>query len=132
MLVSTFRLVSQYVPRCNISRFILTIFPTDFVADSDAIYDRFEKAGHTKEVREMAVSLLDHMPEEPSARKNRPMKLEYDSVALPSRVCEVKYVSEADYDSVLDFMRGLKDSKIPANLRALVRKTASDWLWYVF
>jgi hypothetical protein len=67
----------------------------------------------------------------PSEKKNRGTKLESDSFLSPSPSREIAYVSESDYDSVLDFMRGLKGASIPSDLRASVRKVASEWLRYV-
>lgn len=79
----------------------------------------------------MAATLLERMPKEPVVKKKRASKLETDSITSASPSREIVHVSESDYDSVLDFTRGLKKLKIPSDLRISVRKAASEWLRYV-
>jgi len=41
---------------------------------------------------------------------------------------EISYVSETEYDSVIEFRQSLKDADILNDLRISIRKTIQDWL----
>ncbi|EED14552.1 hypothetical protein TSTA_107590 [Talaromyces stipitatus ATCC 10500] len=102
--------------------------PAEFAKDSDAIYAAFELEGHTDSVRGSALALLERMPAEPAGKKNRVIKSESEPIASPSPSFELSRVSEADYDSVLHFRRGVKDLAVPNDLRLSIRKIVSDWI----
>jgi hypothetical protein len=77
----------------------------------------------------MASDLLNRMPPDPQAKKNRAVKHEYESSSPSvdrSRVEPIR-VPERDYESAYKLMNDLMTMDIPKDLRNTLRKTITDW-----